>query len=367
MSMRITNSMMIDTTITNINKGLLKLNTYNMQLGTNRKMVNLYDDPAGVLSSMTARLQINTLERYEAGVQSAQSWVDQSETALYDVNEILISIKESLIDAMSGTKNPSDLANIAVEIEELTTHVMQNLNAVVGDKYIFAGFNTTEPPFTVGTTTGAVHYNGINMETDIFTATGTPSVTVAGATFDAIYGALATVGGVQVRGGTPETRGEVDQVMEFEIGFEMNMDVTFTGIEIVGVSTPEHTVTDPVTGETVTIAATTSMFEMLSNLVADLRNAAPHEVLEQYLGELNYHRENVMEKIVEIGAKSVTLDMLETRYSKDMITYEQMRTEIEDIDQAETISLMKFAEASYQQALAVGARVIMPTLLDFLN
>ncbi len=356
MSMRITNLMMVDSMITNINQGLNKLNDYNNKVSTNRNIVNLSDDPAGVLASMTARLNISSIERYQDNVVSSRAWVEQSETALYDINEVLISIKELTIDAM-GVKNETDLANIAVEIEQLTEHIMQNLNAVVGDKYIFGGFNTTSQPFEKDETTGKILYNGIDLS-QVYNQDGTVNTAV----YEQVYGTIPA-GGVEAdRGTTPETRGEIGQILEFEIGFEMNMQVSFTGIEILGISNHEQ---DPANVETFNI------FDVLHNLTEALNNPTDstdeHHYLASNLEQLDIIRDEVMKCIVEVGAKTSTLDMMESRYSVDLINNESTRSQIEDIDAALEISKMKFAETAYEQALAVGARVIQPTLLDFLN
>ncbi len=346
MSLRITNGMMIDNMLTNINKGLLNLNEYNNKVSSNRQMINLSDDPAGLLSSMTTRLRITSIQRYESNVLKSRSWVEQSETALYDINEILISMKELTIDAM-GVKNETDLENISVEIEQLGEHIMQNLNAVVGDKYIFGGFNTTEPPFVKDEATGDVLYNGIDLS-QVYNDDGTQ-----GTAYEAVFGTGGT---------TPADRGEIDQILEFEIGFEMNMSVSFTGIDVVGLNNTANPGTE-----------TYNIFQVVEDLVNALNNPPavnpndPNHYLSNFLVELDEVRNNVMTKIVEVGTKSSTLELMSERYSVDYINNEAVRSEIEDIDVAEEIMKMKYAETTYQQALAVGARIIQPTLMDFLN
>jgi flagellar hook-associated protein 3 FlgL len=126
------------------------------------------------------------------------------------------------------------------------------------------------------------------------------------------------------------------------------MDATFTGIDVVGL------------GEE-------NMFKILDDLIYDLENGAPNDKLTLYLGKLTTVQDRLLTCTVELGARTQKLDTMENRYSLDFINAEAVRTDIEDIDQEYTIMQMKFAEAVYRQALAVGARVIQPTLLDFLR
>ena len=44
-----------------------------------------------------------------------------------------------------------------------------------------------------------------------------------------------------------------------------------------------------------------------------------------------------------------------------------MKSNAEDVDFAEVIMNQKMAEAVYQASLAAGARIIQPTLMDFLR
>ena len=310
--MRITNSMMIDRMVTNINNGLSKANNYYMQLASNRRIVRLSDDPVGVLSSMNARLNIKNLERYQASVNTARTWVDQTETTLLDMESVLVKIKENLIDAIS-TKNDEDKKNIGVLVENLEDHLMKDLNATVGDKYIFAGYNTTNAPFERDEN-GKILYNKIDLSN-------------------------AAV----------DTTDEESQRIQFDIGYEISMDVSLTGIDVVG------------KGED-------NMFKILDDLVADLKAGASNDELNtKYTAKIENLRNRIATQQVEIGARQNKLDMMENRYEVDAINYEAIRTGIEDIDQAQTIMKMKLTESVYQQTLAVGARIIQPSLMDFLN
>lgn len=310
--MRITNSMSINRLVTNLNGGLNKTNNYYMQLSSNRRIVKLSDDPVGVLSSMTARLNIRNLERYQESVREARSWVDESESALRNMQEIFTSIFENVIDA-AGTKNDDDKANIGTYIEKMRDQLQQILNTTVGDKYIFAGFNTTNAPFEKDAN-GKMLYNGLDLS-DM----------------------------------SVDVTDEEKQVMSFEIGYDIFMDVTFTGIDIAG------------RGEN-------NMFKILDDLVNDLNNGISNEDLSKnYLSKIESLRNRMSTLTVEVGTRTNKLDLMDQRYEEDAINYEAIRTSIEDIDQAETIMKMKLSETIYKQALAVGAKIIQPTLMDFLR
>ncbi|HBU12471.1 MAG TPA: flagellar hook-associated protein 3 [Clostridiales bacterium] len=159
--MRITNGMMINNTLRDLNAGMARANKYRSQLASNRLMVNLSDDPIGLLNSMNARLQIRQIDQYRVNIRSAQKYLQQAETNVRDMEDVLKKIYEETINA-AGVKNDEDKKNISLQIKELYKHLVETCNTAVGSKYIFAGHNTTNKPFVVDEN-GRVLYNGIDL------------------------------------------------------------------------------------------------------------------------------------------------------------------------------------------------------------
>ncbi len=407
--MRITNSMMIDNLLSNINGSLTRLSRYSDQLSSNRRITRLSDDPVGVLSSMNARQKLNMYEQFQDNLVSARSWVDQTESALSDMESIIITIKENVVSAASGTKTASDKANIGTLVGELKDYLLQLCNSTVGDKYIFAGYNSTKAPFETDAD-GNVLYNGVDLSvedttpvtgntiTDTanasgftwsgpLTLSGKYSVSADGDTLTitsesgaAVYtGTVATTAGTNSLDLTAEGLGiiswtdsgaatadevasaiasagtvttligsEAVQDIDFVVGFNVTMDVSFTGVDVAG------------TGDD-------NMFSILENLEEVLNNDADSDTISSYLDSLQGIQDNLLLRLVEVGARSQKIDTLENRYSQDVINYEEICSNIEDIDQAQVILDYSFSQSIYEQALAAGADIIVPTLMDFLD
>ncbi len=408
--MRITNSMMVDSLLTNLNAGLSRLNNYNLQLSSNKRMNRLSDDPIGVLTSMNARQKLQRIHQYQENLSTAKSWVDQTDTMLDDMNSVITNIMEKVTKSASGTNNSTDKQNLATEINQLKEELMQMANASIGDKYLFAGYNSTTAPFTKDAN-GNVLYNGIDLSAvnttpvlgnsiadtanastftwsgpitadadkysvaangDTITIMNSDGVQVASkqitttggtneldlsayglgkitwadngsATADEVASAIASAGYV-----TTEIGAEASQNIKMVIGFNLDMDVTFTGPDVVGI------------GEN-------NMFSILDGLVSDLNSNASSDTISSYLTKLGKVQDRIVEKQVEVGARANKIETLENRYSLEELNYSTIKSNVEDIDQAQTITNYKMSEAVYEQALAVGAKIITPTLMDFLR
>ena len=85
------------------------------------------------------------------------------------------------------------------------------------------------------------------------------------------------------------------------------------------------------------------------------------------LGHLDASIQHLLDSRAEIGSRGVRLDTLSSRQDDQKLTATKRLSEIEDADIAELVSQLATHESSYQAALAAAARIIQPTLMDFLK
>jgi len=106
-----------------------------------------------------------------------------------------------------------------------------------------------------------------------------------------------------------------------------------------------------------------SVRKMRSALLADDVQALGGEILQ----ELNAHLDSLLQCRAEIGARMARLSSVEERLNGEHIHLRELRSKIEDIDVAEVITEFMMQENAYKTALATGARMIFPSLVDFLR
>ncbi|MDO5111897.1 MAG: flagellar hook-associated protein FlgL [Clostridia bacterium] len=426
MAMRITNNMMTDSFQRNMQNNLQKMDKFTQQLATTRKIVRLSDDPVGVLDSLTARTRLSDIRRFQNNIKDAKTWTESADTCLQQISSHLTSVLEGVTQAATDIYNPSDRENIAQMMIGLRETIMEGLNTAVGGTYIFSGYNTNNPPFTKvdeASSTTPIRYNGLDL-TDIGTlgygitedvggnlsvvelnkafsttapmmrvtigADGQPTATTNGVPFTnasfhvtiaddgtkavstAVPTPSATVptfaftasgadvdmdyNGIDLRTfSTPDNQAlilnEEQQQIQFQAGYDLGLDASMTGIEVVGV------------GEQ-------NLFQIINDVIKLMENGSDADVAENLshkIDDLQNAQQNITTCLVKVAATEVKISKLEDRYGSDEIDYTAIVSRIEDIDSAETIMQWKMAQAVYQQSLGVGAKVIQPTLLDFLN
>ena len=106
--------------------------------------------------------------------------------------------------------------------------------------------------------------------------------------------------------------------------------------------------------------------EHLDKLETNLRNSEMDEI-QKRIGELDQDLSTNTENRAQIGAKINRLDMTESKLEEEKIQSEELLSKNEDVDIAKTITDLKMQESVYRASLASGARIMQPTLVDFLQ
>ena len=312
--MRVTNGMLASNFLNNINRTMGRMQTYQQQLATNKRMTRLSDDPIGAINSLSIRGKISRLNQYQKNIDDAKSWLTQSETAVMELGEVLKTSYEKTVQAATGTNTVQEKEAIAKELTEIRNHIVQLSNSTFGDRYIFGGFQTTAAPFAYEA--GQLTYQGY----DLRTLPDDPAL----------------------------QQHLKSQIISFEIGTGLTSDVSFSGIRLIG------------SGED-------NIIHILDDLISHLQKDAPHSELDQFVGKLQTKHYETLALATEIGGKMNRLDLMENRYKMDSLNYETVKSNIEDIDMSEVIMQFKMTEAVYSAALSVGSRIIQPSLIDFLR
>ena len=107
-----------------------------------------------------------------------------------------------------------------------------------------------------------------------------------------------------------------------------------------------------------------SVFQLIDDIAADLRAGTP---VTARLDEIDGHLETMLSTVTGVGVRHK--QMMEAQSSLEH-TLQELKSSIsgiEDIDLAQTVIELEMQEIAYQGALGATARVLQPTLMDFLR
>ena len=108
------------------------------------------------------------------------------------------------------------------------------------------------------------------------------------------------------------------------------------------------------------------VFTTIEKLTEALENGESDEI-GAYIGDLDQHINQVLNARADLGARMNRVELIENRLDQQEVIATQMMSNNEDVDYTEAITKLITQESLHRAALSAGARIIQPTLLDFLR
>ena len=303
--MRVTNNMLINNMIGYINQNLGRLSKYQNQVATGKKISVPSDDPIIAARALKLRTDVSEIEQFKRNTEDAISWLEITEDTVKSIGDVLQRARELAVDASNGTKTPSDLEKIKAEIEQLREQLIHLSNTTYAGRYIFSGFSTNKP---------------------LINEDGTFAIDVK----------------------------NIDEQIIFQIGIGDDINVNVPGGDLFNRGA------DATAGE---VPALIKLFDDYINALA----SGDNEQVSSLLGEFDKEHDNILRVRADVGARANRLELRMDRIQNDVISFTKLMSLNEDADMAEVFIKLKNEENVYRASLAGGARIIMPTLLDFLR
>ncbi|MFF2050921.1 flagellar hook-associated protein FlgL [Leifsonia sp. NPDC058194] len=152
-----------------------------------------------------------------------------------------------------------------------------------------------------------------------------------------------------------------------DAGVAFQPDYSFTGA--VGSTVerrigPDTTVRVDADGAAVFGTGAGSVFALLDGISNDLRtgvNVGPR------LGGIDDRMKAIVGEHAEIGGRQTRIDKAKDMLAVGANSLESQRSSLEDVDLSKVLLDLKTQDVNYQTAIAVTARVLQPTLMDFLR
>ena len=144
--MRVTNTMMRNNSMLNMQKNKVAYNKYLNQYNTQKKIQRPSDDPTIAVRALKYRTTLVEIDQYLTNIKDATSWMDATETCLKDVNGRLEDMSEYCTQAATGTYDEKERKDIVAQLKQFSEYIYeQNANADYAGRYLFTGFRTDEP------------------------------------------------------------------------------------------------------------------------------------------------------------------------------------------------------------------------------
>ena len=144
--MRITNQMMINSTMSNIQVNKNQLNTLDNQLSTQKKINKPSDDPIIAIRALRLRSSLDQVTQYlDKNIPDASSWLDTTEGALDEAYSILQDLYSYCTQGATDSYSSAERDTIATSLDKLREAYYSQGDVEYAGRYCFTGYMTDIP------------------------------------------------------------------------------------------------------------------------------------------------------------------------------------------------------------------------------
>ncbi|MEC1259425.1 flagellar hook-associated protein FlgL [Bacillus swezeyi] len=303
--MRVTQGMIAKNSLRYINSSYGKLDNLQSQISSGKKITKASDDPVVAMKSLKYNTQLSQVKQYQSNTSQAFTWLENTETNITEGIDVMAKVRELTVKAQNDTNGEEELEAIGVEIGQLKDQLIQIANAQVNGRYLFNGTNSDVTPI-VKNADGSYTYNFEN-----YTSASDVNINVSpNASLKVNANPISAFGGQSDSG--------------------------------------------------------QNVFEMLNSLESAL-NSGSLDGMDDLLADIDQFTEQMSAERSDIGARYNRLELINTRLSAQEETSTKVLSDNEDVELEKVITDFITQQSVHRAALSVNAKIVQPTLIDFLR
>lgn len=322
--MRITNKMLTTNYMTSLNSSLSELTKLNDRVATGRSYLKASEDPATALKALAVRQNLSRIALYQSNVKEAGNILTDAESAIAEINKVLVDASEQIVQGKSDTYSEFDRQILATVFRNYQSEILDIANSKSSSKYIFGGSDLNTMPFEV--VDGTLYYHGLSVDEN------------TGFEPESLYYDIGL--GLQTDGS-----GNVIEGTGFDVANPGSV-VFGTGIDLNGLPN--------------------NVYHLLGEIAQRFETNDLGDI-DLYMSKLEEVSGNVTLQYVDVGQKSNFLEFLTDRLETNQFNATAKQSDLEGIDQAQGILDFKMQEVAYNAALAMGSKIIQHSLLDYMT
>jgi flagellar hook-associated protein 3 FlgL len=328
--MRVTNKMLAKNFLRDMKSNLNNMKTLQQQMTSGKEIRRPSDNPFKVARAMQLHTDINANKQYRENIRDTINWLDTTDTALDQAGNVLQRVRELLISAGNAAYGDNERRAIKDEINERMGELTQILNTNFDGKYIFGGTRGTTKPVDV------IQDNQTRNSEIVYHKRG---------------------GGVLDTNADPLDENQLN-MLEAKLSVEISQGVTLeynvTAKEVLEFRNEK--------GDTV------SLIKTLSDIVKNLSDPnSVSKLTNEDLTAVTDSINNILRLRSEVGAKQNRMESALAKNIDENFNMTEILSHTEDIDITEKTMQYAIMQTVYMASLQTSARVLQPTLMDYLR
>lgn len=159
--MRLSTNMIYQQNMSSVSNAQSLWQDTGVQLGTGYRVNKPSDDPLAASQAVMVQQAQAQNDQFAIARTFANQSMGQEENILTNVTNAIQDAQSVIVNAGDGALSDDDRSSLATKLQGIKDQLVNMANSTDGNgRYIFAGYKSDTPPFTVDATTGAVTYKG---------------------------------------------------------------------------------------------------------------------------------------------------------------------------------------------------------------
>jgi flagellar hook-associated protein 3 FlgL len=303
---RVTQRTVAQRSLAGLQGNLTRVAGWQEKLSSGKQISRPSDSPSGTASALQLRGDLRRNVQWASNADDGMGWLGQLNDSLMGMNTSIGRVRELTLQGLNtGSPSAEGREALAAEVDQLRASLLAEANTTYLGRPVFGG--TTGGPKAY-TDTQVANPDGTFTDVAVFTGT--------------------------------------QQHVSRTVGANASVRVDLSGPEAFG-------------------APPADLFATLTKISQDLRTDPSQ--LGGDLDTLNALGKNLQNKLSDVGARYNRVEQSKQAAEDRGLTLKGSLSEIENIDLPETIMQLELANVGYQAALGATAKVIQPSLMDFLR
>lgn len=377
------------------------------QISSGERLLSAADDPVAATRIQQLESQLSVSAQFRQNIDLAENRLVQSEQVIDSIETIILRTRELVVQAGNGALTNAERQFLAIEIETR----LEELEGLVNSRdaegnFIFSGFKVETQPYTQRN--GAYHYNGddgqqlLQLAEDIFIPVSIPGNEVFGkipvlnadisvsvppgnngtfalasaeVTDQTLYDASVAADYVVTFNDPasvvpPATNYTISRLedgaaLASNVLYDPVAGIQFNGVTLQGIGSP-------VEGDRVLLEAVSSrdMLTTVARIAREMPNRPASDrqaFVDEALIDLDAIQDSLLSARAQVGARLNTVETTRETTLDRELGYQDVLSEIRDLDYAEAISNLSFLTFNLEAAQQSFARVANLSLFNFLR
>lgn len=361
--MRIADKMGYNQVTTNLQKNRTDMSDLQNQAATQKRITKPSDDPSAAARVLNARTDERGSKQFVKNVDVARSFLEFTDQSLSELTESLTRAKElAIAQANDAGASPDTRRAVAAEIEQLYNQAVQIGNRKLGERYIFAGYRTTKPPFDIS---GEYHGDDGDMKVQI-NKDAFVAMNISG---DKVFSGkgLGSDGLIRPGSEVPHDTEELQEYQQKDLQrLQQNQQMKNQPIELRAPASVEGREQKPATSVDDPEQKGLNILKSLKDFQIALTTNDKEEI-QASIDTMDQAITQVVNARAQVGARVASLNAATDSLQKSIVDSKTHASQLEDADLFEVVSDINKTDSTLKATLETSSKVTNMSLLDFLK